>query len=593
MRVAGARTGIFARAVAALAGALALTAPAAAASTVPVDVLGGIGDQHVVFPPYQGDYNPPGATVADAGDVDGDGVEDTVMVLDGPDAAAWITFSPTALPSTTAAGEPGWSGMRINGAYWQAVAAMGDVNGDGLGDVAVSTSSDIFVVFGRAEGGTVDLNDLGDGGFHIDNVSMRAGYGFGTGSGGSAWENTVIAPAGDQNGDDRTDLAFVDGNDVKVAYTPSDPAGATVDASNLGTGGFTLDTGGTSNFGQSPYVGRLGDLNGDGREDLLVAWTSRAVGVVAPGAGAVVDLDKVADDGVGFELDAPDSYVENGIAVGDQNGDGRRDVALVVVQGAERLLALAYSPDLGVQRTILPAVAGEGEVFDVYNGNVIDVGDQDGDGRADVAFSDVVRLSGTGEIAPINPAGPGGALFLTAGSIIVGSLEDRNGDGKRELVAVHADPFNMEAPPYYATWMLDVFLSAARPVPEEVKPPVDTGDLIEFDATFETAPEEGMRSLAARASVELTRPDGKTLTRVAPKLIAANHVTTRASVKVDPDAVGLVPGGTYTFRLVLENGRGLVGRTAKRSFVFRAPRVRRGTAAADRLIGGAGADVLR
>jgi hypothetical protein len=474
------------------------------------------------------------------------------------------------------------------------------LNGDGLGDVAVATSTDIYVVFGRTDGGTTDLQDLGDGGFHIDNVNMTSGYGFGTGSGGAAYEDTVITCAGDQNGDDRPDLAFADGNDVKVVYTPASPAGATVDASNLGTGGFTLDTGGHSNFGEFPYVARLGDLNDDGREDLLVAWTTRAdettrgVGVVSPGAGDVVDLREAAQDGVGFELDAPNTYIENAISIGDQNDDGHRDVGLVVVDQTDhdRWLALGYSPALGVQRSILPAVEGEGEGLQPYNGNVIDVGDQDGDGRSDIAFSDVVRFTGSGEIGPVNPAGAGGALYLTAGSIVVGSVEDRNGDGKRELITVHADPYNEESPPYAATWMLDVFQSAPTPVPEQVEPPVDTGEVLEFDATFETEA-DGMRSLAARPSVELTKPDGRSFRRTSSKLIAANHALTKVSMRIDPDAAGLVPGRAYSFRVLLENGRGLVGKSGKRSFVFRASRIRRGTGRADTLLGGTGNDVLR
>jgi hypothetical protein len=105
--------------------ALALAAAPAHAATVPVDALGPLGDEHVSFPPYQGEYAPSLATVANAGDVNGDGVDDTAMVMDGPDAAAWVTFSPTTLPATVAAGEPGWNGMRIDGAYWPAIAGMG------------------------------------------------------------------------------------------------------------------------------------------------------------------------------------------------------------------------------------------------------------------------------------------------------------------------------------------------------------------------------------------------------------------------------------------------------------------------------------
>src|SRR4029079_5798221 len=103
---------------------------------------------------------------------------------------------------------------------------------------------------------------------------------------------------GDQNGDGRSDVAFRDMNSVKAVYTPADPAGAIVDASNLGNGGFTLNCPGDNPT--NPHLGDLGDINGDGRDDLAVTWedpgthTVYAVGAISPDAGSVVDLGTVA-----------------------------------------------------------------------------------------------------------------------------------------------------------------------------------------------------------------------------------------------------------------------------------------------------------
>lgn len=202
---------------------LGMSSGRAQAATVPVDALSGLGDEHVVFPTYfSAGRSAPSATVAAVGDVDGDGRQDTAVVLDSFDAAypatAWVTFSPAVLPSTTGAGEPGWRGFRIvSDRLWYAVAGLGDVNGDGHGEVVVEDSDGIVVVFGQRDGATVDLQHLGDQGFRIHHVSYGTAIGFGTTTGGIAEENTTITDVGDQNGDGRPDLAFRDGTTVKVA----------------------------------------------------------------------------------------------------------------------------------------------------------------------------------------------------------------------------------------------------------------------------------------------------------------------------------------------------------------------------------------
>ncbi|MEA2351303.1 MAG: hypothetical protein QOG86_2244, partial [Thermoleophilaceae bacterium] len=65
-------------------------------------------------------------------------------------------------------------------------------------------------------------------------------------------------------------------------------------------------------------------------------------------------------------------------------------------------------------------------------------------------------------------------------------------------------------------------------------------------------------------------------------------------VTVSPDAAGLVPGRKYGYRMVLENGRGLTARSARRSFVYRLGfKLVGGTPGADRLFGGAERDDVR
>lgn len=479
-------------------------------------------------------------------------------------------------PSVVEAGTPGWAGFRIIADNPTAVTGLGDVNGDGRDEIAVRDNDGAAVVFGRSDGQTVDTTHDGDWGFRIRGVPPMGRYGFVTGSGGAAEVNTSMLDAGDQNGDGRPDLAIADEAGVVVVDTPPNPAGADVDATDADADAFQLMRPAQSNQG-IVTVSSAGDLNNDGRKDLVVAWdeqdpiTARAVGVISPKSGMIIDLDTAAAAGAGWEVEAPGSYIENALSIGDQNGDGRRDVLLAAVDvdngvlGGRRGL-IGYAPPLGQHTIIRPPTPADGQEIDIYDGNVVDVGDQDGDGRSDLAFSDVVRQSSAGLEAQSVPAQTlGGRTFLTAGSIILGSLDDRNGDGRRELITVVSHPYQDENPPYEADWKLDVFDSAPTPQPIDVPLPSPFGDGLDFSGTFQTGSGD---ATDGRLSVELTASGSAPLILSAPDVTPSQAGKVNARLLVTQAAGRLVAGRSYEFRVLLENGWGLVGASQPQHFVY-------------------------
>ena len=225
--------------------------------------------------------------------------------------------------------------------------ATGDVNGDGRADVVVGAegadqngrlnSGSVYVVFGISPG-TVDLGTLGERGFRID----------GAAAGDRAGSTVAVA---DLNGDGREDVVvgaeLADGggrNEAGSVYvvhgkTSTEPT----DLAALGTAGFRID-GAALGDRAGGALAPAGDVNGDGRQDLVVgapradagggdsgsayvvfgAPTPATVDLAAPGASALHVAGAAAGDRAGISV----------AGAGDLNGDGRADV-LIGADGAE------------------------------------------------------------------------------------------------------------------------------------------------------------------------------------------------------------------------------------------------------------------
>ena len=233
-----------------------------------------------------------GWSVSDAGDVNGDGIDDLVVGAQLGDAGgsnsgqAYVIFGKTGatranIDLTSLAASDGFTivGDAANDRAGWSVSSAGDVNGDGLDDLVVSAllSADggtyagvAYVIFGKT--GATRAN--------IDLTSFSASDGFKI-IGDAAFDQAgrSVSGAGDINGDGIDDLIVGapygdDGNNAAgEAYVIFGRAGATranIDLTNLTSEeGFILqgdDVG--DHAGNS--VSRAGDINDDGIDDLLV-----------------------------------------------------------------------------------------------------------------------------------------------------------------------------------------------------------------------------------------------------------------------------------------------------------------------------------
>lgn len=307
-----------------------------------------------------------GSAAAAAGDVNGDGLGDTIIgaFAAGPNGlnesgSSYIVFGqPSGFSSTmNLSALDGISGFRLNGVEsldqsGHSVSGAGDLNGDGFGDVVIgarfangggSDSGSSYVVFGKAGGFSpaLDLSALdGANGFRLDGAAAydRSGY--------------SVSAAGDVNGDGFADvivgapLANSESNyssgSSYVVFGSASGFASVINLSALdGASGFRLDGAASGDY-SGTSVSAAGDVNGDGFGDLIVgatgadpngnyyAGSTYVVFGKASGISSTLALSSL-DGTTGFRLDGEALDDAAGISVsaaGDINGDGFTDVII-------------------------------------------------------------------------------------------------------------------------------------------------------------------------------------------------------------------------------------------------------------------------
>jgi hypothetical protein len=267
-----------------------------------VGVLLGNGDG--TFQPAvaygSGAFFPVSVAVAD---VNGDGKPDIVVANEcGPvfcDGSVGVllgngdgTFRPVVTYSS--GGEYGLS------------VAVADVNGDGIPDLLVANGCDNLNLCGT-KGGVAVLLGNGDGTFQAATEYL---------SGGAYPYSLKIA---DLNGDGKLDLVAANSFSGTVSVLLGNGDGTF-------QGAVTYSSGDKANVAQISSVA-VADVNGDGHPDLLL--TTQSMGANGNNGGAVSVL--LGNSNGTFQAaveDASGGSQTLGVAVGDVNGDGRPDVLI-------------------------------------------------------------------------------------------------------------------------------------------------------------------------------------------------------------------------------------------------------------------------
>ncbi|MEE8156072.1 MAG: integrin alpha [Phycisphaerales bacterium] len=297
-----------------------------------------------------------GISVASLGDLDGDGVGDLAVgaYLDDDGGtrkgAVWVLFLNTngtvKSHQKISDTQGGFTGM-LDGHDWfgRSVASLGDLDGDGVSDLAVGAVRDddggsargaVWVLFLTTNGTVMSHQKISDteGGFK---GILDDGDFFGS----------SLASLGDLDGDGVSDLAVgvypdddgvcCDQGAVWILFLSTDGTVKSHQKISDTQGGFTGMLDNHDWFGRS--VASLGDLDGDGVSDLAVGATEDDDGGLARGAvwvlflnddGTVKAHQKISDTEAGFTgiLDDGDWFGSSLASLGDLDGDGVGDLAV-------------------------------------------------------------------------------------------------------------------------------------------------------------------------------------------------------------------------------------------------------------------------
>jgi len=377
------------------------------------------------------------------GDLNGDG---------RPDLA--VTISASGTVSVLLGNGDGTFGAETDFGTGGPFVAIGDLNGDGKPDLAVASYNAVSVLLGNGDGtfgaetefatgpgstfvaigdlnadGKPDLVTANGGGYpsYGSTVSVLLGNGNGT-FGARADFSTGYGPTsvaiGDLNGDGKPDLAVANGG----AY----PWFGNTVSILLGNGNGTFAGDAQFGTGRNPRSVAIGDLNGDGKPDLV---TANSGAYPSSGPSTVSVLLGNGNGTFGAETEFATGFGPTFLAIGDLNGDSRLDL-VTANSGA------SYNAPISTVSVLLGNGDGtfgaKSELATGPSPASVAIGDLNGDGKSDLAVASYNAVSVL--------LGNGDGTFRAKTDYVTGSqsssvaIGDLNGDGRLDLAVANRYP---------------------------------------------------------------------------------------------------------------------------------------------------------
>ena len=347
--------------------------------------------------------------IAAPGDVDGDGVDDLALLepkygVYGSSALGRVTVHLGASTAPSSTADMSYEGDPSVGIG--ALGAIGDVDGDGYADLGIGQSEEMAGVLLGSSSLSVDLS------WEPDDWYDGMGYGL---------------AADDWDGDGYDDLAYALGESgVGLSWGAASGVATTPDD--------VLSTSAVG-FGYKPtLLHSPGDVDGDGYPELVVFANGDNQAVLFYGGASGLD-------GSSDTLSATHSYTDTRrVASGDLNGDGYADLAFNAGGSSGGSVLVHLGDSAGIDTTSAWGLSGTTSSQDVGRG--LAILDVDGDGYDDLVLNSVISTSSLSSGVHLFWGGAGGLSSTPDQTLSPGvrvyelvSVGDVNGDGFEDVLA--------------------------------------------------------------------------------------------------------------------------------------------------------------
>ncbi|WP_411822146.1 FG-GAP-like repeat-containing protein [Leptospira sp. 'Mane'] len=381
-------------------------------------------------------------------DINGDGYVDLAIGANGQNKAYLFLGSSNGISTMSAASADAViSGIAGVDLFGQKL-ALGDVNGDGFGDLAIgapgysSNMGQTYIFHGSSAG--------------IPSVTATAANS--TQTGAATGDSFGTVHIGDVNGDGYSDLA-VGATNVSLSGVVYIFLGSATGISTGNSGAANSVLTGVSsgdNFGTSVYIG---DTNGDGFSELAVGalngnTNTGAVYVFHGSSSGIVSMNANIANAKLLGSGSIGQFGGSGVPIADVNGDGYGDllaggIGVNAGLGSNQGQAyLFYGSATGIASVISSSASSifTGSAASDQFGQVA-LGDCNGDGFADLLIGARLRNSNVGQsyvFLSSGSAGAPGAQAISANFTQTGIIggdnfgnlgfDDINGDGFYDVI---------------------------------------------------------------------------------------------------------------------------------------------------------------
>jgi FG-GAP-like repeat/IPT/TIG domain/FG-GAP repeat len=376
------------------------------------------------------------------GDLDGDGKPDLAVANNGSNTISIFRNTASAGSITTNSFANKVDFTTKTGSY---SVSIGDLDGDGKPDLAVANSGDATVSILRNNPALPTINSFSPSSGEIGSSVVITGKGFNTSTAqnivyfgatratvtaASATSLTVTVPMGATY------------QPITVLNTATNWVGSSAKPFNVTFRGLINATSFdpkddfTTGLGSSPRSVRMGDLDGDGKSDLVVVNSGNNTVSVYRN---ISTTGSIGSGSFATKVDFATGADPFSVSIGDLDGDGKPDLA--VVNNGSNTVSI-YRNTTSVGSITASSFDSKVDFTTGTNPYFVSIGDLDGDGKPDLAVANindntVSVFQNTASVGSITTNSFASKVDFTTGtSPFSVSIGDLNGDNKPDLVVV-------------------------------------------------------------------------------------------------------------------------------------------------------------